>query len=159
MAAQGQPAGPSVEHGREPCPDRILDDMGSAFGMGAVGGGIFHFLKAVKNSPRNQRTRGGIEVIDPLLQIPPIKNISYCQVHFHREAALFNLMPPMKSSQTRAANEATDLSKKRVNPIPSSRLIGPSSEVPSEIVVLSLITFGSKCSIPKARVRPDSWLS
>ena len=63
MAAPGQPAGgASVEHGREPCPDRILDDMGSAFGMGAVGGGIFHFLKAVKNSPRNQRTRGGLEV-------------------------------------------------------------------------------------------------
>ena len=73
MAAQGQPAGPSVEHGREPCPDRILDDMGSAFGMGAVGGGIFHFLKAVKNSPRNQRTRGGIEVIDPVPRIPPLR--------------------------------------------------------------------------------------
>lgn len=63
MAGQGPQAGPSVEHGREPCPDRILDDMGSAFGMGAVGGGIFHFLKAVKNSPRNARMRGGLEVI------------------------------------------------------------------------------------------------
>ena len=36
-----QPGGGSVDHGREPCPDRILDDIGGAFGMGAVGGGIW----------------------------------------------------------------------------------------------------------------------
>ena len=27
----------SVDHGREPCPHRILDDLGGAFAMGAVG--------------------------------------------------------------------------------------------------------------------------
>ena len=34
MAGAGNPG---VDHGREPCPDRILDDIGGAFGMGAVG--------------------------------------------------------------------------------------------------------------------------
>ena len=57
-----QPAGGSVDHGREPCPDRILDDIGGAFGMGAVGGGIWHLIKGAKNSPSGARTRGGIEV-------------------------------------------------------------------------------------------------
>lgn len=64
MQAPDQGAkGSSVEHGQEPCPDRILDDMGGAFGMGAVGGGVWHFLKGVKNSPGNARMRGGLEVI------------------------------------------------------------------------------------------------
>ena len=60
--AEGRPAGPSVDHGREPCPDRILDDIGGAFGMGAVGGGLWHLIKGLKNSPRNARMRGGVEV-------------------------------------------------------------------------------------------------
>lgn len=58
-----QPGGGSVDHGREPCPDRILDDIGGAFGMGAVGGGIWHLIKGAKNSPTGARTRGGIEVL------------------------------------------------------------------------------------------------
>ena len=57
-----QARGPSVDHGREPCPDRILDDIGGAFGMGAVGGGLWHFFKGLKNSPSNARMRGGLEV-------------------------------------------------------------------------------------------------
>lgn len=36
--------------GREPCPARICDDIGGAFAMGAVGGGIWH---SVKVSPCN----------------------------------------------------------------------------------------------------------
>lgn len=60
MAQQG---GPSVDHGREPCPDRILDDIGGAFGMGAVGGGMWHLLKGMKNSPSGARFRGGIDAI------------------------------------------------------------------------------------------------
>lgn len=59
-----QPGGGSVDHGREPCPDRILDDIGGAFGMGAVGGGIWHLIKGAKNSPTGARTRGGIEVLN-----------------------------------------------------------------------------------------------
>jgi hypothetical protein len=41
---------------------RILDDIGGAFGMGGVGGGLWHLMKGMKNSPSGARFRGGIEV-------------------------------------------------------------------------------------------------
>lgn len=41
---------------------RILDDVGGAFGMGAVGGGLWHLLKGMKNSPSGHRMIGGIDV-------------------------------------------------------------------------------------------------
>ena len=40
------------EYAREPCPWRIFDDAGGAFCMGALGGGIFHFVKGVRNAPK-----------------------------------------------------------------------------------------------------------
>ncbi|CAK9172722.1 unnamed protein product [Ilex paraguariensis] len=51
------------ETSREPCPDRILDDIGGAFGMGAVGGSAFHFLKGIYNSPRGERLIGGSQAV------------------------------------------------------------------------------------------------
>ncbi|KVH91331.1 mitochondrial import inner membrane translocase subunit TIM17-2-like [Cynara cardunculus var. scolymus] len=51
------------ETSREPCPDRILDDIGGAFGMGAVGGAAFHFLKGTYNSPKGERFVGGIQAV------------------------------------------------------------------------------------------------
>lgn len=51
------------DHTREPCPDRILDDMGGAFGMGAVGGSAFHFIKGMKNSPNGERLLGGAQAV------------------------------------------------------------------------------------------------
>ena len=58
----GGPPACGVSCRREPCPDRILDDLGAAFGMGAVGGGIWHFGKGVYNSPRGlaPRLSGGL---------------------------------------------------------------------------------------------------
>ena len=41
-----------------PCPDRIIDDMGSAFCMGAIGGGVWHSFKGLKNSPKGERLTG-----------------------------------------------------------------------------------------------------
>jgi len=38
---------------REPCPYRIIDDVGAAFGMGCFGGVIFHFIKTARNTPSN----------------------------------------------------------------------------------------------------------
>lgn len=49
------------ETSREPCPDRILDDVGGAFGMGAVGGSAFHYIKGVYNSPKGERLVGGYQ--------------------------------------------------------------------------------------------------
>jgi import inner membrane translocase subunit TIM17 len=46
---------------RDPCPDRILDDAGGAFGMGLVGGSAFHFLKGLYNSPNGARIVGGMQ--------------------------------------------------------------------------------------------------
>ncbi|PHU17228.1 Mitochondrial import inner membrane translocase subunit Tim17-B [Capsicum chinense] len=51
------------ETSREPCPDRILDDVGGAFGMGAVGGSTFHFLKGLYNSPKGERLIGGTQAV------------------------------------------------------------------------------------------------
>ncbi|KAJ9537206.1 hypothetical protein OSB04_029939 [Centaurea solstitialis] len=51
------------ETSREPCPDRILDDIGGAFGMGAVGGAAFHFLKGTYNSPKGERLVGGTQAV------------------------------------------------------------------------------------------------
>ncbi|RLN18756.1 mitochondrial import inner membrane translocase subunit TIM17-2-like [Panicum miliaceum] len=47
------------ETSREPCPDRIIDDVGGAFGMGAGGGYAFYFLKGLYNSPNGHRLAGG----------------------------------------------------------------------------------------------------
>ena len=51
------------ETSREPCPDRILDDIGGAFGMGAVGGSAFHFIKGTYNSPKGSRFVGGTQSV------------------------------------------------------------------------------------------------
>ncbi|XP_050364315.1 mitochondrial import inner membrane translocase subunit TIM17-2-like [Argentina anserina] len=51
------------ETSREPCPDRILDDVGGAFGMGAVGGGAWHFMKGIYNSPSGTRLAGGAQAV------------------------------------------------------------------------------------------------
>ncbi|KAL1301248.1 hypothetical protein HN51_045913 [Arachis hypogaea] len=48
---------------REPCPDRILDDIGGAFGMGAVGGSGFHFIKGFFNSPKGSRLVGASQAV------------------------------------------------------------------------------------------------
>ncbi|EKX74095.1 mitochondrial import inner membrane translocase subunit tim17, putative [Theileria equi strain WA] len=37
---------------REPCPDRIVEDMGGAFGMGSIGGFLWNFGKGLYNAPR-----------------------------------------------------------------------------------------------------------
>jgi len=45
---------------REPCPWRIVDDVGGAFGMGAIGGGIFHLIRGSWNAPKNSRITGAL---------------------------------------------------------------------------------------------------
>ncbi|KAL1301039.1 hypothetical protein HN51_045667 [Arachis hypogaea] len=48
---------------REPCPDRILDDIGGAFGMGVFGGSGFHFIKGFFNSPKGSRLVGASQAV------------------------------------------------------------------------------------------------
>lgn len=40
---------------REPCPHRIIDDTGGAFGMGVVGGTVFHFLNGLRHGSKGRR--------------------------------------------------------------------------------------------------------
>ncbi|CAB4376782.1 mitochondrial import inner membrane translocase, subunit Tim17/22 [Rhizophagus irregularis] len=48
---------------RDPCPWVILNDTGGAFAMGAIGGGIWHFVKGAKNSPKGERIIGAITAV------------------------------------------------------------------------------------------------
>ncbi|KAL7580272.1 hypothetical protein ACA910_013005 [Epithemia clementina (nom. ined.)] len=43
---------------REPCPWRIVDDVGGAFSMGAVGGTVWHTIKGYRMSPRGGKLAG-----------------------------------------------------------------------------------------------------
>ncbi|CAK0890494.1 unnamed protein product, partial [Prorocentrum cordatum] len=49
-----------ADRGREPCPDRIVEDLGGAFGMGAVGGFVWHFVKGARHSPAGDRLQGAM---------------------------------------------------------------------------------------------------
>jgi hypothetical protein len=48
---------------RDPCPHRILDDIGGAFAMGAIGGGIWNSVKGARNSPRGERLQGSVSAV------------------------------------------------------------------------------------------------
>eukprot|EP00301_Raphidiophrys_heterophryoidea_P021809 c6123_g1_i1.p1 GENE.c6123_g1_i1~~c6123_g1_i1.p1 ORF type:complete len:234 (-),score=73.89 c6123_g1_i1:144-755(-) len=48
---------------RQPCPDRIVDDIGGAFAIGAVGGTIWHSIKGARNAPKGTRLRGSLEAV------------------------------------------------------------------------------------------------
>ncbi|RCV43406.1 hypothetical protein SETIT_9G291900v2 [Setaria italica] len=53
----------TVDHHRNPCPDRILEDVGIGFGMGAIGGSAYHFVRGLYNSPGGHRLAGGATAI------------------------------------------------------------------------------------------------
>lgn len=55
---------------REPCPWRIVDDVGGAYCMGAIGGGVFHAIKGSWNAPRGGKFMGsmtGLQARGPVL--------------------------------------------------------------------------------------------
>eukprot|EP01135_Chromosphaera_perkinsii_P010668 Nk52_evm68s2192 gene=Nk52_evmTU68s2192 len=48
-----------VDYVRDPCPFRILDDLGAGFAIGAIGfGGLIQGYKGYKNSPRGTKING-----------------------------------------------------------------------------------------------------
>ncbi|KAK3259955.1 hypothetical protein CYMTET_31069 [Cymbomonas tetramitiformis] len=51
------------DNGRDPCPHRIIDDVGGAFGMGAVGGGLWNLVRGSMNSYKGARIAGGLEAV------------------------------------------------------------------------------------------------
>ena len=48
---------------REPCPWRVIDDIGGAFSMGAISGGIFHTIKGSWNAPKGARIHGALSAM------------------------------------------------------------------------------------------------
>lgn len=48
---------------REPCPGRILGDLGGAFAMGAVAGGLWHAFKGARNAPAGDKFIGSIMAV------------------------------------------------------------------------------------------------
>mmetsp|Transcript_24737 Transcript_24737/g.46486 ORF Transcript_24737/g.46486 Transcript_24737/m.46486 type:complete len:240 (+) Transcript_24737:165-884(+) len=59
-AAIPRPIASSPLADREPCPNRIIEDIGGAFAMGAVGGGIFHSVKGAWTAPKDAKFRGAL---------------------------------------------------------------------------------------------------
>lgn len=51
------------EFGREPCPMRILEDLGGAFAMGLIGGGIFQSVKGFRNAPTGVSRRFNVSLM------------------------------------------------------------------------------------------------
>ena len=45
---------PDYETLRMPCPEEILHDIGSGFGLGLAGGSAWHFCKGMRNSPKGE---------------------------------------------------------------------------------------------------------
>jgi import inner membrane translocase subunit TIM17 len=52
-----------MDSGREPCPYRVIDDVGGAFLMGCSLGGIWYAGKGARNSPQGERLRGAIQSV------------------------------------------------------------------------------------------------
>jgi mitochondrial import inner membrane translocase subunit TIM17 len=48
---------------REPCPWRIVDDVGGAFCMGCIGGGLWHTIKGARMAPPGARLQGSVSAV------------------------------------------------------------------------------------------------
>jgi hypothetical protein len=45
----------STAYEREPCPVRVMGDMGGGFGIGIIGGTIWHSIKGSRAAPKGGR--------------------------------------------------------------------------------------------------------
>ena len=48
---------------REPCPWRVVDDVGGAFCMGNIGGGMWHSIKGARMAPAGARFAGSLSAV------------------------------------------------------------------------------------------------
>ena len=48
---------------REPCPWRIVDDVGGAFCMGAIGGTVWHSVRGAWVAPAGSRLQGSLSAV------------------------------------------------------------------------------------------------
>ena len=47
-----------TDQGRDPCPWRVLDDVGAAFATGCAGGAVWNGVRGFRHSPRGERMLG-----------------------------------------------------------------------------------------------------
>jgi len=52
-----------TDQGRDPCPYRILDDLGGAFAMGAAGGTVWNGVRGFRHSPKGERLLGAVTAV------------------------------------------------------------------------------------------------
>lgn len=48
---------------REPCPWRIVDDVGGAFCMGCIGGAVWHSIRGARLAPAGARLQGSVSAV------------------------------------------------------------------------------------------------
>merc|ERR1711991_802944 len=48
----------STAYEREPCPVRVMGDVGGGFGIGIIGGTIWHSIKGAKQAPKGEKWMG-----------------------------------------------------------------------------------------------------
>jgi hypothetical protein len=72
---------------REPCPHRIIDDVGVAFSMGAIGGTFWHAIKGARSSPKGERLYGSVAGVCALENQPSRYDSP------HRTVSQFNSSP------------------------------------------------------------------
>lgn len=113
-----------VDHHREPCPDRILDDIGGAFSMGAVGGGLFHAGKQMIWGPKRYKTRSALEVRALALSLALSLSLS----RSHSDAS-----PPLDSSRQ---TQFLGLDRRR-SPLARMEAFDPTAHGPSENVCVA----------------------
>ena len=82
---------------RDPCPHRILDDIGGAFSMGAIGGGVWYSVKGARNSPRGERLLGSITAIKARVPVIGGAHLRACCTH-QRLAPRLSMLPAFEGA-------------------------------------------------------------
>lgn len=72
------------EFGREPCPMRILEDLGGAFAMGLIGGGIFQGVKGFRNAPTGFNRRFNVSLVNIVIFILLFINYRHSMYIIHQ---------------------------------------------------------------------------
>jgi len=57
---------------REPCPWRLVEDLGGGFAFGGVLGSIWHFGSGLRNAPKGHRLFGGVQRVSQ--RVPVMAN-------------------------------------------------------------------------------------
>ena len=52
-----------MDVGRDPCPFRIVDDVGNGFMLGCIGGGLVHAYKGMRAHPKGEKLGGALSFV------------------------------------------------------------------------------------------------